>query len=156
MGQKTRKFQVSRKNRLRGDLLELPSPQKWKKCDVVFVFQYPLHGGNLVIYCHKNSVFGKRQIGIAFLYVIQDVNNSGFLCKGNPNLVGASLRSLEAQEVYQYIHDQFSAKDYLKQLKITVRSTPGTKDYALGTNGPTVGWALPTGLVSSCQVSKMR
>ena len=51
-GKRQENHKILGKCALRGDLLGLTSSQEWKKGDVVFVLQYPLHGRDLVVYRH--------------------------------------------------------------------------------------------------------
>ena len=103
----------------------LAPSQEWKKGDVVFVLQYPLHGRDLVVYCHQDSIFWKRKFRMIFLDIRQDVSNTGFLWKPDLNLVTLGFRPLQPQEGNRYVHsfnlaDQFfcsrSLQSYLRIL----------------------------------------
>ena len=111
-GKRQENHKILGKCALRGDLLGLTSSQEWKKGDVVFVLQYPLHGRDLVVYRHQDSTFWKRKFRMFFFDIRQDVSNTGFLWKPNLNLVTLGFRPLQAQEGNGYVHsfnlaDQF-------------------------------------------------
>jgi hypothetical protein len=78
-GKRQETLKILGKKALHGDWLDLSSSQKWKKSDVVFVLQYPLHGRNLVVYRNQNSIFWKGKFRMVFFDVSQHVSNTGFL-----------------------------------------------------------------------------
>lgn len=105
----------------------LAPSQEWKKGDVVFVLQYPLHGRDLVVYRHQDSIFWKRKFRMFLFDICQDVSNTSLLWKPDLNLVTLGFRPLQAQEGNGYVHGLFSEKGYIKQLGIIIRSTLAAK-----------------------------
>jgi hypothetical protein len=96
--------EILSKYALCGDFLGLASSQEWKKGDVVFVLQYPLHGRNLVVYRHQDSIFWKRKFGMIFFDIRQDVSNTGFLWKPDLNPIALGFRPLQPQEGNRDVH----------------------------------------------------
>ena len=81
---------------LRGDFWRLASSQEWKKGDVVFVLQYPLHRRDLVVDRYQDSILWKRKFRMIFFDIRQDVSNTGFLGKPDLNLVTLGFGTLQA------------------------------------------------------------